>query len=187
LIIPTSGHICVNGVELSKIPLKVLRSRIGIVSQESILFSGTIKENILLGNSDASEKELLEALKLANCEFVMDMPDKYDTQVGDRGTKLSGGQRQRLAIARAIIKNPDILILDEATSSLDAESEKHVQYALNNILGRQTTIIIAHRFTTIKSTSRIIVLNEGQIIEQGTHKELTNSETYYKKLYELQT
>jgi len=183
-----SGKILIDNIEIKKIKLKSLRSLIGMVTQESILFNDTIKNNILIGDPAASEETIIKAAKIANAhEFIDSLPEKYLTNIGDGGNKLSGGQKQRLAIARAIIKNPPILILDEATSSLDSESEKSVQVALKNVMKNRTSIIIAHRLSTISNVDKIIVMEKGEIIETGTHKELLNINSTYKKLVEIQS
>ena len=159
-----------------------------IVPQDVILFGGSIRENIAYGKPDATEEEIIMAAKQANAfDFVNGFPEKFDTLVGERGIKLSGGQRQRIAIARALLKNPSILILDEATSSLDSESEKLVQEALEYLMQGRTSIIIAHRLSTIRSADAILVLHEGKIVEKGTHKELLEIENgMYKNLSTLQ-
>jgi ABC-type multidrug transport system fused ATPase/permease subunit len=159
-----------------------------IVPQDVILFGGSIRENIAYGKPNATEEEILLAAKQANAfDFVNGFPEKFDTLVGERGIKLSGGQRQRIAIARALLKNPSILILDEATSSLDSESEKLVQEALENLMEGRTSIIIAHRLATIRNADAILVLNDGRIAEKGTHKELLEIENgIYKNLSNLQ-
>tara|TARA_B100001059_G_C17837357_1_gene589159 strand:- start:3569 stop:5389 length:1821 start_codon:yes stop_codon:yes gene_type:complete len=183
-----SGKILIDNIEIKNIKLKSLRSLIGMVTQESILFNDTIKNNILIGDPAASEETIIKAAKIANAhEFIDSLPEKYLTNIGDGGNKLSGGQKQRLAIARAIIKNPPILILDEATSSLDSESEKSVQVALKNVMKNRTSIVIAHRLSTISSVDKIIVMEKGKIIETGTHKELLNTDSNYKKLVEIQS
>ena len=183
-----SGKILIDNIEIKNIKLKSLRSLIGMVTQESILFNDTIKNNILIGDPAASEETLIKAAKIANAhEFIDSLPEKYLTNIGDGGNKLSGGQKQRLAIARAIIKNPPILILDEATSSLDSESEKSVQVALKNVMKNRTSIVIAHRLSTISNVDKIIVMEKGKIIESGTHKELLNTNSNYKKLVEIQS
>jgi len=165
-----------------------LRQNIGIVPQEVILFGGTIKENILYGNIDATEAELVAAAKAANTyDFIQQFPDGFETVVGERGIKLSGGQKQRIAIARAILKNPNILILDEATSSLDSESEYLVKEALEKLMENRTTIVIAHRLATVRNADKILVLEEGKIIESGTHNQLIEHENgYYHKLIKMQ-
>ncbi|KAL2263013.1 hypothetical protein VTK26DRAFT_8605 [Humicola hyalothermophila] len=186
---PTSGSITINGVDISKMNVKSLRRRIGMVAQEPVLFSGTIAENIAYGKPDASRAEIIAAAKKANCGFISDFPDGLETQVGARGAQLSGGQKQRIAIARAMLKNPDILLLDEATSALDAESETLVNSALAELLkGKSTTISIAHRLSTIKRSDRIIVLsNEGTVAEIGSYAELSaNKESAFSKLMEWQ-
>ena len=183
-----SGKILIDNIEIKNIKLKSLRSLIGMVTQESILFNDTIKNNILIGDPAASEETLIKAAKIANAhDFIDSLPEKYLTNIGDGGNKLSGGQKQRLAIARAIIKNPPILILDEATSSLDSESEKSVQIALKNVMKNRTSIIIAHRLSTISNVDKIIVMEKGEIIETGTHKELLKTDSTYKKLVEIQS
>ncbi len=172
---PTGGEIRMDGRSIYDYDLASYRSNFAIVPQEVILFGGTIRENILYGNPEASEPEIIEAAKKANTwDFISTFPDGLDTIVGERGIKLSGGQRQRIAIARAILRNPSILLLDEATSSLDAESEKVVQEALNNLMENRTSIIIAHRLATIREVNCIYVLEGGRIVEQGTHEELSN-------------
>ena len=159
----------------------------GIVNQESILFNDSIFNNILLGNPTATKKEVEDAAKVANAhDFILQCENGYDTNIGDSGVKLSGGQKQRLSIARAILKNPPILILDEATSSLDTQSEKLVQEALNNLMQSRTSIVIAHRLSTIQHADKIIVLHEGEIVETGTHNQLIAANKHYKTLYDLQ-
>ena len=182
------GDIKVDGKSLDDYNLTAYRRNIGIVPQEVILFGGSIRENILYGKPDASQEELEDAARRSNClQFINSFPEGFDTIVGDRGVKLSGGQRQRVAIARAILRNPAILILDEATSSLDAESEKVVQSALDELLIGRTSIIIAHRLSTIKDVDRIYVLEDGKIIEQGTHLELSEvKDGAYSNLAKLQ-
>ncbi|KAL2111823.1 hypothetical protein VUR80DRAFT_9211 [Thermomyces stellatus] len=186
---PTSGTISINGVDVTTMNVKSLRRRIGVVSQEPVLFSGTIAENIAYAKPKASRWEIVSAARKANCTFISDLPDGLETQVGARGSQLSGGQKQRIAIARALIKNPDILILDEATSALDAESETLVNAALVSLLrGNNTTISIAHRLSTIKRSDQIIVLNsEGKVAEIGSYADLSaNPESAFSKLMEWQ-
>ncbi len=167
--------------------VKDLRGLMGIVNQEPILFNDSIYNNIAFGVENASEEEVITAAKIANAhEFIMEKPEGYQTNIGDRGQKLSGGQRQRLSIARAILKNPPILILDEATASLDTESERLVQDALDRLMSTRTTIAIAHRLSTIKNADEIVVMSEGRIVERGTHDELIALGGHYKKLYEMQ-
>lgn len=184
---PTNGRISVDGNDIKQITVKSLRSLMGIVTQDSILFNDSVFSNIALGVPDAAEKDVIEAAKAANAhDFIMEMPEKYLTNVGDNGQKLSGGQKQRISIARAILKNPAILILDEATSALDTESEKLVQEALSRLMKNRTSIIIAHRLSTIQYADEIIVLHKGEIVEQGTHAMLLQKNGVYKKLYDLQ-
>lgn len=182
------GTIKIDGKPIENYDLTALRRNLGIVPQEVILFGGTIRENILYGNPNATDAEIEEAARKSNClEFINGFPEGFETIVGDRGIKLSGGQRQRIAIARAILKNPKILILDEATSALDAESEKLVQDALNELMKGRTSIIIAHRLSTIRDVNQIYVLENGKIVEQGTHDELANKEGgAYNTLAKLQ-
>ncbi len=184
---PTSGAVKLDGIDLRNITLASLRANIGIVPQETVLFSGTVRENILYGRLDASEQEMMAAAKAANAhEFVLALPQGYDTPVGERGIKLSGGQRQRIAIARAVLKNPRVLLLDEATSSLDSESEGLVQEALGRLMQGRTTIIIAHRLSTVQIAHRIAVLDKGRLVELGTHDELLARDGLYRRLYLLQ-
>ena len=183
-----SGTITIDGTDIRELKIKSLRALIGNVNQEAILFNDTIFNNIAFGVEGATREQVEEAAKIANAhEFIMESEQGYDTIVGDRGGKLSGGQRQRISIARAILKNPPILILDEATSALDTESEKLVQDALFRLMKSRTTIAIAHRLSTIKNADIIYVLHEGQIVEQGTHEELLKANGYYKKLNDMQT
>jgi len=184
---PTKGSIYIDGVDIKDIDISYLRSQIGLVSQEPVLFAGTIRENILYGRPDATEDEVIEAAKKANAhKFIMAMPDKYETLIGERGVSLSGGQKQRVAIARAIVKNTKILLLDEATSALDAKSEKLVQSALERLVQNQTSFIVAHRLTTIRDAHSICVLVRGKIVEQGTHDELLDRDGFYAKLIKHQ-
>ncbi|AYQ35738.1 ABC transporter ATP-binding protein [Runella sp. SP2] len=185
---PTEGKILIDGLDLRSITTKSLRDQMGIVTQESILFNDTIFNNIAFG-TEATEAEVMAAAKIANAhDFIVEQPDSYQTVIGDRGTKLSGGQRQRLSIARAILKNPPILILDEATSALDTESEKLVQEALTNLMKNRTTLVIAHRLSTIQHADEILVLSGGKIIERGTHDELLKEEkSFYRKLSLMQS
>ena len=182
-----AGVVLIDGIDIRKLQLYCLRELMGVVSQEPILFNDTIYNNIVFGMSHATEKMVEEAAKVANAhEFIMQMPEGYQTNIGDRGSKLSGGQRQRISIARAVLKNPPILILDEATSSLDTESEKLVQEALTSLMKNRTVLVIAHRLSTIQHADEIIVLQKGEIVQRGTHTQLAKVEGVYKKLYELQ-
>lgn len=182
-----SGQIRVNGQNIQSLDLVAYRSKIGTVPQEVILFGGTIRENIAYGKPGASEAEIREAARQAHAlEFIEQFPDQMDTLVGERGIKLSGGQRQRIAIARAILKNPDLLILDEATNALDSESEHLVQMALENLMKGRTTIVIAHRLATIRKADQIIVLEQGQIAEQGSHEQLMEAAGSYANFVKMQ-
>jgi subfamily B ATP-binding cassette protein MsbA len=181
------GEILIDENNIKNIKIKSLRSLMGNVNQESILFNDTIFNNIAFGVETATEEEVIAAAKVANAhEFIMEAENGYQTNIGDRGSKLSGGQRQRLSIARAVLKNPPILILDEATSALDTESERLVQDALTNLMKNRTSIVIAHRLSTIKHADEICVLHEGKIVERGNHDELLNKNGVYKKLHDLQ-
>ena len=184
---PTSGSIYINGIDIKDLTLKSLRSLITVVSQETYLFNGTIKENLLHANEDADEKKLIDACKAANIHsFIQSLPEGYNTKVGERGLNFSGGQRQRIAIARAVLKNSPIVVLDEATSSVDTENENEIKQSLNHLLRNRTSITIAHRLNTIENSDRILVLLRGEIVEEGSYKELILKDGYYKKLVEAQ-
>lgn len=183
-----SGQITIDGINIKDVTLHDLRSLIGNVNQEAILFNDTFFNNIAFGVENATMEQVVAAAKIANAhDFIMETPDGYNTNIGDRGGKLSGGQRQRVSIARAILKNPPILILDEATSALDTESERLVQEALEHLMKTRTTIAIAHRLSTIKNADEICVMLEGEIVERGTHEELLAMNGYYKRLNDMQT
>jgi len=185
---PKSGEVLFDGKNAKKYNIQSLRSKMGIVTQESILFHDTVLNNIAFGDESATLEDVIEAAKIANAhDFVQKLENGYDTVIGERGTKLSGGQRQRLSIARAILKNPSILILDEATSALDSESEKLVQDAITSLMKNRTTLVIAHRLSTIQSADEILVIEEGKITERGTHENLISLNGLYKKLIEMQS
>ena len=181
------GEIKIDGITLKDLDIESLRKQIGVVTQESILFNDTIENNIAFGIDNPDKSKIIEAAKVANAhEFILQQSDGYQTNIGDRGGKLSGGQRQRISIARAILKNPPILILDEATSALDTESERLVQDALNNLMKNRTSIVIAHRLSTIINADEIFVINKGELAEKGSHKELLEKDGIYKKLFDMQ-
>jgi ATP-binding cassette, subfamily B, bacterial MsbA len=183
----TNGEILVDGINIKDYSLFSLRSLMSIVTQEPILFNDTIANNIALGMENASKEEILHAAKIANAHaFIEKKEFGYETNIGDRGMKLSGGERQRLTIARAVLKNPPILILDEATSSLDTESERLVQDAINNLMENRTSVVIAHRLSTIRHADEIIVLRKGEIVERGSHNSLINQDGFYKRLVDMQ-
>lgn len=184
---PTSGKIAIDGIDIREVTLASLRSQIGLVTQELVLFNDTIQNNIAYGQEEISQEEIIKAAKAAKAhDFITGLPYGYDTQIGEKGALLSSGQRQRLAIARALLKNPPILILDEATSALDSESERLIQIALANVMKDRTTFVIAHRLSTIMKADKILVIDRGQVVETGTHKELCRKNGIYKKLYDLQ-
>lgn len=187
LFVPNKGRIMLDGIYLNEIKYSSLIKLIGLVSQDTFIFNATIGENIIFGQEDISDKELMEAAKLANAhEFIMSFPEGYETAVGDKGFKLSGGQRQRIAIARAILRKPQILILDEATSSLDHNSEASVQNAIERAVKNKTVIIIAHRLSTIMNAHKIVILEHGKIVQEGTHSDLMKQGGVYRNLYEKQ-
>ncbi|WP_431135233.1 ABC transporter ATP-binding protein [Psychroserpens mesophilus] len=182
------GSIEIDGINIKDMDIHSLRDLIGLVTQDSILFNDTVRNNILIGKENATDEEIIEALKIANAwEFVKELPEVLDTNIGDSGGNLSGGQKQRLSIARAVLKNPPIMILDEATSALDTESERLVQDALENMMKNRTSIVIAHRLSTIQNANEIIVMQKGKIAEQGTHDELISKNGVYKKLVDMQS
>ena len=184
----SSGSINVDGINIKNLKKDALRNLIGLVTQDSILFNDSIKNNLLIAKPEATNEEIIECLKIANAwEFVSKMPEQIDSNIGDSGNKLSGGQKQRLSIARAVLKNPPILVLDEATSALDSESEKLVQNALENLMKNKTSLVIAHRLSTIQKADRIIVLEKGKIIESGVHKELMKNDGIYSNLVKMQS
>ncbi|PIQ31098.1 MAG: antibiotic ABC transporter ATP-binding protein, partial [Bacteroidetes bacterium CG18_big_fil_WC_8_21_14_2_50_41_14] len=184
----TGGSMLIDGKNIKDLRIDDTRGLMGIVSQESILFNDSIFNNIAFGRKDVTEEQVVNAAKVANAhEFIMESEFGYETNIGDRGVKLSGGQRQRLSIARAVLANPPVLILDEATSSLDTESEKLVQNALFNVMKDRTTVVIAHRLSTIQHADEIIVLKKGEIVERGTHNGLLALGGTYKRLQDLQT
>lgn len=181
------GSIEIDGHDVRDVTLESLRGQVGIVQQENILFSDSVRENILMGNPNASDEDMIAAAKAANAhDFIMGLPEGYDTPVGERGVKLSGGQKQRVAIARVFLKNPPILILDEATSALDLESEALIQESLDRLAHNRTTLIVAHRLSTITHADQIIVIDHGELKERGTHKELMTKQGIYHDLFTVQ-
>ncbi|MDB4015137.1 ABC transporter ATP-binding protein/permease [Flavobacteriaceae bacterium] len=182
------GSIQIDGMDIKETTTESLRKLIGVVTQDSILFNDSVQNNLLIGNPNATNEEIIEAAKIANAhEFIETLPEGYHTNIGDQGNKLSGGQKQRLSIARAVLKNPPIMVLDEATSALDTESEKLVQEALENLMSNRTSLVIAHRLSTIQKADQIVVMQKGEIIEMGTHAELISNNSNYKKLVEMQS
>jgi subfamily B ATP-binding cassette protein MsbA len=183
----TGGEVLIDGINIKDYSLYSVRNLMSIVTQEPILFNDTIAHNIALGSPNSGKEEVIAAAKIASAhEFIMKKEGQYDSNIGDRGAKLSGGERQRLTIARAVLKNPPILILDEATSSLDTESERLVQDAINNLMTNRTSIVIAHRLSTIRHADEIIVLQKGKIVERGNHEQLLAQNGFYRKLVEMQ-
>ena len=184
---PTGGRIMVDGADIRSVSLDSLRKQIGLVTQDPFLFHDSIRANIAFGRPEASEEQIIAAAQAANAhEFIRRFSAGYDTRVGDLGAKLSGGERQRITIARALLKNPPILVLDEATSQLDSESERWVQEALERLMEGRTVLVIAHRFSTIRKADRIVVLDGGRIAEAGRHEELMRDSPLYRRLYQLQ-
>ncbi len=182
-----SGAILLDGIDVRQLALRDLRHAIGMVPQEPTLFSGTVHENIAYARPDAADSEIVAAARAANAQdFIMERAQGYETLVGERGIKLSGGQRQRIAIARVVLKNPAVLVLDEATSSLDSESERLVEGALERLMVGRTTLIIAHRLSTVQRADRLIVLEHGRIVEQGTHADLLRKGGIYARLFQMQ-
>ena len=185
----TEGSIEIDGVDIRDVTLHSLREQIGVVLQDPFLFHGSIAQNISYGKPDADRADIIRAAKAANAhEFILRLPEAYDARIGERGLRLSGGERQRISIARAILKNPRILILDEATSSVDTETEASIRKAIDRLVQGRTTFAIAHRFSTLRNADRLIVLDEGRVVEVGTHSELMAKENgLFRKLYEMQT
>jgi subfamily B ATP-binding cassette protein MsbA len=185
---PQSGEILIDGQNINGFTAESLRALLGVVNQESILFNDSIFNNIAFGKTNVTLEQVKDAARIANAHnFIIETEKGYETNIGDRGTKLSGGQRQRICIARAVLNNPPVMLLDEATSALDTESEKLVQDALNNLMKNRTSLIIAHRLSTIQNADIIIVLENGQIVEQGKHLELIENSGLYRRLIDMQT
>jgi subfamily B ATP-binding cassette protein MsbA len=183
----SGGAIYIDGHDIREVTLASLRGQIGVVTQQTILFNDTVRHNVAYGRLSASEDEIINALKAANAyDFVMALTAGLDTLIGEQGVRLSGGERQRLAIARALLKDPPILILDEATSSLDSEAEREVQQALDQLIQGRTTLVIAHRLSTVRGADRIMAMDGGRIVETGTHTELLARDGLYRRLYEMQ-
>ena len=183
----SGGSIEIDNKNLKEIKLNSLRSLMGIVTQETLLFDDSIRGNIAYGAETVSDKKIEKAAIAANAhEFILNLPDGYNTIIGENGVSLSGGQKQRIAIARAIVNNPPILILDEATSSLDSESEKHVQLAIENLMNERTVVVIAHRLSTVHNANKILVIDDGKIVQKGNHKELVSTNGLYKELHKMQ-
>jgi ATP-binding cassette subfamily B multidrug efflux pump len=184
---PTIGQIVIDGIDIKEYSLSTLRRNIGFVLQESFLFSSTIKANIAYGNSDATMEQVIDAAKRAQAhEFILELPDGYDTMLGERGMGLSGGQKQRIAIARAILIDPSILVLDDATSAVDMETEFKIQKAFKEVMNGRTTFIIAHRISSLKHADEILVLDNGVVVERGVHEELLQNNGPYQRVYEIQ-
>jgi subfamily B ATP-binding cassette protein MsbA len=183
----SEGAILIDGVDIRDVTMDSLRDQIGIVTQQTILFNDTVRNNIAYGDINKSDEEIIAAAKAANAyDFIMKMDQGFDTLIGEQGARLSGGERQRLCIARALLKNAPILILDEATSSLDSEAELEVQKALENLMAGRTTLVIAHRLSTIQNADRIVVISNGRIVEEGRHDELLECDGEYCRLYDMQ-
>jgi subfamily B ATP-binding cassette protein MsbA len=183
----SEGQILIDGRDIRDVTMESLRAQIGIVTQQTILFNDTVRNNIIYGDVEKTEADIIRAAKAANAHhFIMNLPEGYDTVIGEQGTKLSGGERQRISIARALLKDAPILVLDEATSSLDTEAEIEVQEALENLMKGRTTLVIAHRLSTIRNADRIVVLVNGEIVEEGTHEALLDKKGEYFRLYQMQ-